>query len=103
MIALLWLPVAGAHAASGDVDTCKRDLFQTDGALRATRDRLGKVASGSPAEKCAEWRRHVTVLRRASGVFARCTSGRERAENVGQMDGSVADFTDVIRSRCGGL
>jgi hypothetical protein len=93
----------GALAAPVDTPVCKRDLFQTDGALRTTHDRLSQVANGSQAEKCAEWRRHVGVLRKASEVFGRCTTGHDRSENVGQMDGSVADFLGIIKQRCGAL
>jgi hypothetical protein len=102
-LGMMFAASVAAAAAPLDSDVCKRDLFQTDGALRATHDRLSRVANGSQAEKCAEWRRHVTVLRKASEVFGRCTTGHDRSENVGQMDGSVADFLAIIKQRCGGL
>jgi hypothetical protein len=81
-------------------DTCSRDLFMTDGGLRTSLQKLEAVVNADQAAKCTAWRNHVTVMRKASSVFSRCTSGRERQENVGQMDGSVADFESTIASRC---
>jgi hypothetical protein len=90
-------------ARAGFVDTpqCQRDLLMTDAALRKTMELL-QGAGADQANQCRVWRGHVGTLRKAREVFARCTTGRERAENVGQMEGSAADFEELIRQRCKG-
>ena len=102
--ALAGFVLAGPGAAlAGVVDTpqCQRDLLMTDAALRKTMELL-QGAGSDPANQCRVWRGHVVTLRKAGEVFARCTTGRERSENVGQMNGSAADFEELIRQRCKG-
>jgi hypothetical protein len=104
LLAGVVLAGAGTDAArAGVVDTplCQRDLLMTDAALRKTMELL-QGAGTDPANQCRVWRGHVGTLRKARDVFARCTTGRERAENVGQMEGSAADFEELIRQRCKG-
>jgi hypothetical protein len=33
-------------------------------------------------------------------MFARCTTGRHRQENVGQIAGSIADWREIIQRNC---
>lgn len=94
------IPIAPpAHAQDA---ACARDLAATDAALTATLRRLEGARHASPARRCAVLRSHVETMRRASAIFARCTTGRHRDENVGQMEGSIADFEEIIAERCGG-
>ena len=90
----------GAAQAQAGTPSCKRDLFVLDSTLRNALRNLEAVAQASDDAKCSAYRKHVDVMREASKTFARCTTGRERQENVAQMDGSVADFEVLIRSRC---
>ena len=95
----LVLAPAAAQAQAGTA-ACKRDLFVLDSTLRNALRDLEAAAQASDDAKCAAYRKHVDVMRQASKTFARCTTGRERQENVAQMDGSVADFEVLIRTRC---
>jgi hypothetical protein len=79
---------------------CQRDLLVTDSTLREAMQRLEAAGGASDADKCTVYRSHLETMRKASAVFARCTTGREREENVGQMNASVADFEALIRARC---
>ncbi|MBS7705605.1 hypothetical protein [Chelatococcus asaccharovorans] len=90
------------HAAQAQAGTaaCKRDLFVLDSTLRNALRDLEAAGQATDEAKCAAYRKHIDVMRQASKTFARCTTGRERQENVAQMDGSVADFEVLIRARC---
>jgi hypothetical protein len=101
-VALFALLTGISAAGAGYVDTpqCRRDLAATETSLSATLRDLDRNKAGSVAQRCASYRRHVEVMRKASAVYRQCSTGRERAENVGQMDGSIADFQDIIARRC---
>ncbi|MFC7396059.1 hypothetical protein ACFQU1_02465 [Chelatococcus sp. GCM10030263] len=87
-------------AAQARTAACQRDLLVIDSTLREAMQRLEAAGDASDADKCAAYRSHIETMRKASAVFARCTTGREREENVGQMNASVADFQALIRARC---
>lgn len=101
-VAIVCLAASVPAASAGYVDTpqCRRDLAATETSLAATLRDLNRNKSGSPAQRCASWRRHVEVMRNASVVYRQCSTGRERQENVGQMDGSIADFLEVVARNC---
>jgi len=100
--AVLSFAASVAAASAGYVDTpqCRRDLGATEASLAATLRDLDRNKNGSSAQRCASWRRHVEVMRNASAVYRQCSTGRERQENVGQMDGSIADFREIIARNC---
>jgi hypothetical protein len=52
------------------------------------------------AQKCAAYRSHVEIMKRAIPNFARCTDGLARRENIGQMNDSIEDFQELIERRC---
>lgn len=82
--------------------TCTRDLFQNEAAMRQRQYKMQQVANADQATQCAAWRDHVTFLQKARSVFATCQTGRQREENVGQMDQSLADYRVLLANRCGG-
>lgn len=82
--------------------TCTRDLFQNEAAMRQRQYRMQQVANSDQATQCAAWRDHVAFMQKARSVFATCQSGRQREENVGQMDQSLADYRVLLANRCGG-
>ncbi|CAH1659125.1 conserved exported hypothetical protein [Hyphomicrobiales bacterium] len=90
----------GTAQAQAGTAVCKRDLFVLESTLSNALRNLEAVAQASDDAKCSAYRKHVDVMREASKTFTRCTTGRERQENVTQMDASVADFQALIRSRC---
>ena len=80
--------------------TCGRDLFQLDGEMHRQMRRLQQVAGADISAQCNAWRDQVSFLQRARGVFAACQSGRQREENVAQMDGSIAEYRVLLVQRC---
>lgn len=101
--ALLTLVPALALAQPRPVPaTCSRDLFQNDAAMRQRQYRMQQVATADQATQCRAWREHVTFLQKARAVFATCQSGRQREENVGQMDQQLAEYRVLLANRCGG-
>ena len=81
--------------------TCTRDLFQNEAALRQRQYKMQQVATADQATQCSAWRDHVTFMQKARSVFATCQTGRQREENVAQMDQSLADYRVLLASRCG--
>jgi hypothetical protein len=106
VLALLFAPLlanaAMAQGRPGAPATCSRDLFQNEAGLRQQQTRLSAVATADQASQCRVWREHVAYLQKARSVFAACQSGRQREENVGQMDGSLAEYRVLLADRCGG-
>lgn len=81
--------------------TCSRDLFQNEAAMRQRQSRMQAVANADQATQCQAWRDHVAFMQKARSVFATCQSGREREENVAQMDQSLAEYRVLLANRCG--
>jgi hypothetical protein len=87
--------------AQGDA-TCARDVLVANSMQRQAIDQL-ESAGEDDASRCRVWRRHVDTMRRIAGVYGRCLSGPERAERIGQVQGSEKEFSGLLRSRCKGL
>lgn len=100
-LALCLLSPASAFAQQQRPATCSRDLFQNEAAMRQRQTRMQAVANADQATQCAAWRDHVAFMQKARSVFATCQSGREREENVAQMDQSLADYRVLLANRCG--
>ena len=81
--------------------TCSRDLFQNEAGFRQQQTRLAGVASADQATQCRTFREHVAYLQKARSVFATCQSGREREQNVAQMDESLSEYRVLLANRCG--
>lgn len=94
-------PVAAlAQGRANAPATCSRDLFQNEAGFRQQQARLSAVANADLATQCRAWREHVTYLQKARAVFASCQSGRQREENVGLMDTSLAEYRVLLADRC---
>ncbi|TCR64290.1 hypothetical protein [Bosea sp. BK604] len=91
---------AGTAAAQGRPATCSRDLFQNEAAMRLRQTRMQQVATADQATQCKAWRDHVAFLQSSRAVFATCQTGREREENVGQMDQALSEYRVLIGNRC---
>jgi len=103
LAAVATLLAAGSAAAQGPpAATCQRDLFQNEGAMRRQLARMEAAARLDQAGQCRAWREHVAFMQGARAIFARCQTGHLRAENVGQMEASIADFRALLASRCRG-
>ena len=81
--------------------TCTRDLFQNEAGMRQRQYKMQQVANADQATQCAAWREHVAFMQKARSVFATCQSGREREQNVAQMDESLSDYRVLLANRCG--
>ena len=90
-------PAAIAQAPSA---ACQKDLEANDVRFKQTIERLESVKNGTQAEKCAAYRSHVEIMKRAIPIFDRCTTGRGRQENLGQMVGSIEDIQEIIKRNC---
>lgn len=106
---LLGLALIGAVLAAGTPAAaqagaasafCARDLSATDARLKATLRRLQATRSSPMAARCVAFRDHIRIMQQAAIVFDRCTTGRHRQENVGQMLGSIADWREIVARNC---
>ena len=79
---------------------CTRDLSSTESRLRQALARLTENRNAPIPQRCEIFRRHVQVMQHAAMVYDRCTTGRTRQENVGQMLGSIADWREIIARNC---
>jgi hypothetical protein len=95
------LAVLGALPATAQEGSCSRDLFMTRAAMQQTTYRLDNTGD-DPAAQCRAWRGHVETLRRAKGVYERCLTGPERAQQAGMMERSAGEFSGLIKERCKG-
>ena len=78
---------------------CARDLATVDRSFADAMRDLQKTSA--PELRCSGWRRQIEVMKKASDVFARCTSDEARKINLSQMAGSIADFRALIEeARC---
>ncbi|ODT55240.1 MAG: hypothetical protein ABS59_04035 [Methylobacterium sp. SCN 67-24] len=100
-VTLALLPMLAAAQPRQVPATCSRDLFQNEAAMRQRQYKMQQVANADQATQCAAWREHVAFLQKARSVFATCQSGREREQNVAQMDESLSDYRVLLANRCG--
>jgi len=91
------VPAALAQAPSA---ACQADFAANDVRFKQTIEKLESVKNGTKAQQCAAYRSHVQIMKRAVPVFDKCTFGRERQENLGQMVGSIEDFQEIIKRNC---
>ena len=110
MRALLGAGIVSVAAAvgwptlAGIVDTpdCRRDLATAHQLIHAIRLCENTVQPGDFVGLCRLLRQNLQDMTRARDPMARCMTGHERGENVGQMDASMEDIRFVIGKHCGG-
>ena len=92
-------------AWAGTVDTaeCKRDLFQTQGAISSSRDRLVAAVSQPQPDRCRVQRRHLDVMKKAIEVHGRCLTEPDRSRALAQDRETVREFETEIARACKGL
>jgi hypothetical protein len=95
---------AVAPACAGIVDTpdCRRDLGTAHQLIHAVRLREKSVRPGDFVGLCRLLQQNLQDMTRARDPMARCMTGHERGENVGQMDASMEDIRFVLGKHCGG-
>jgi hypothetical protein len=87
-------------AASPAAAACREDLIKADQNLHRTRAELQKAASAAQPAKCTAYRRHVASLTNVRGVFARCDTGANKAQNAAATGAALADFTRQMNESC---
>ncbi len=102
VVALIaFAPVPAALAQDGPPPaSCGADMAANDARFKATIQRLESVKNGTQAQKCAAYRSHVQIMKQAVPVFRNCTRGLAQRENVGQMNDSIGDFEQLIKTKC---
>jgi hypothetical protein len=97
IVLALIVPTVAAGAAP---KTCARELAVTEASLLKTAIRLQAATHASQDEKCATYRTHAHVVSKAREVFERCSTGRDREQDIGQMDGVLSQVKSVLASTC---
>jgi len=101
-LALSLLPRQAAVAGIIDSPECRRDLTMADQLIHAVRLRENSVQPGDFVGLCRLLRQNLQDMTRAREPMARCMTGHERGENVGQMDASLDDIRFVLSKHCVG-
>ncbi len=101
-LALLLLSRQAAIAGVIDSPECHRDLAMADQLIHAVRLRENSVQQGDFVGLCRLLRQNLQDMTRAREPMARCMTGHERGENVGQMDASLDDIRFVLSKHCVG-
>jgi len=99
-LALLLLPRQAAIAGVIDSLECHQDLAMADQLIHAVRLRENSVQQGDFVGLCRLLRQNLQDMTRAREPMARCMTGHERGENVGQMDASLDDIRFVLSKHC---
>jgi hypothetical protein len=104
LLAAMVLGALGLPAAAGIVDTpdCRRDLATAHQLVHAVRLREKTVQPGDFVGLCRVLRQNLQDMTQAREPMARCMTGHERGENVGQMDASMEDIRFVLSKNCVG-
>jgi hypothetical protein len=95
LFAAAFVAVASPAAAA-----CREDLIKADQNLHRTRSDLQKAASAAPAAKCVAYRRHIASLTQVRGVFARCDTGANKAQNAAATSAALTEFTRQMQESC---
>lgn len=101
-VALFGFILSGLPAQAGTVQTpeCQRDLLVADSDIRASQNRLGDKANAPTKELCPLWRQHVDVGRKAASTYKHCLTGTDQRARVADVNSSVADFEQALKSTC---
>ena len=90
------------QAAAGVLQTpqCTKDMSSVDSSFQETLGNLQRTGRSAvvPAARCAAYKHHIEVMKNASSIFARCTTEPDRTQNLGQMDGTIADINDTLKT-----
>jgi hypothetical protein len=101
-LALLLLPGQTSIAGVSDSLECRRDLVVADQLIHAVRLREHSVQPGDFSGMCRVLRQNLEDMTNAREPMARCMTGHDLGENVGQMDVSIDDIRFVLSKHCVG-
>lgn len=93
---------AVASAGIADTPDCRHHLATAHQLIHAVRLRENTVQPGDFVGLCRLLRQNLQDMTQAREPMARCMTGHERGENVGQMDASREDIRFVLSKSCVG-
>ena len=73
-----------------------------DQLIHAVRLRENSVQQGDFVGLCRLLRQNLQGMTKAREPMARCMTGHDRGENVGQMDASIGDISFILSTHCVG-
>jgi len=91
-------------SASADIvqtPECRRDLTVANKLIAGIAARDKQFVPGDLAKNCALLQRNLDDMVKARDPMARCMTGHDRGENVGQLDASIGDIREVLANKCG--
>lgn len=98
-VSAILLGASLAQAAPADPSQCVRDMAGLNKSFAHALDDLARH-SAEPG-RCTAWRRQIDTYEKASAVLARCAPEPTRAQALGQMQGSIANFRGLLsEARC---
>jgi hypothetical protein len=90
------------QASAGVILTpqCTKDMSSVDSSFQETLGNLQRSGRSAavPSARCAAYKHHIEVMKNASAIFDRCTTEPDRTQNLSQMDGTIADIKDALKS-----
>jgi hypothetical protein len=82
--------------------SARRDLVIADQLIHGERLRENSVQKGDFVRLCRLLGRNLGDMVKAREPMAGCITGRDRGENVAQMDASISDIRYVLTQHCQG-
>jgi hypothetical protein len=99
--ALAALLALAAPAPAGTLDQqCRQSLAAASAGMQASGAQVNTVRDKGE-ESCVAVRRHFLEVVKARAVAALCTTGAERTQDLGRLDGTVEQINGMIAERCG--
>jgi hypothetical protein len=97
----LFLAAAPALADILQTPECRRDLTVANRLIAGIAARDKQFVPRDLAKNCALLQRNLDDMVKARDPMARCMTGHDHSENVGQMDASIGDIREVLANKCG--
>ena len=96
--ALALFALAGVAEAQGA--SCEADLAAADRLVSAVQARDKDFTEHDDVKNCRLLRQNRADILAADEAMKRCLTGRDRDENVGQMEASLEDINIVLAKKC---
>ncbi len=97
-LALAFSALAGAAEAQGAA--CAADLAAADRLVSAVQARDKDFTEHDDVKNCRLWRQNRADMLAADEAMKRCLTGRDREENVGQLEASLEDIAIALAKKC---
>ncbi len=102
IVIALGLAFAASSASAEIIRTpeCQAKLARANQLVEAIAKRTYVQPAPTGAALCAVLRTNLREMREATPLMDQCMTGRDKAENVGQMSASMEDVAAAIQRRC---